>query len=171
METNYTRIFKREAVKKFHMRSKGQTLANIADSLKIPRSTLHGWIKKMDQGDLNSSSPSGGGGNEKSPYQWSFEERLNVLIGSNSLSGEDLGAYCREKGIFPHHLEAWKKEFIGLEKVGSCKDNRGEVKQLKGEIKGLQVELRRKEKALAEAAALLVLKKKVQKLWEEDEEL
>lgn len=82
-----------------------------------------------------------------------------------------MGSYCRQKGIFPHHLEKWKKEFIQLEKAGPSQDNRGEVKQLRGEIKELQVELRRKEKALAETAALLVLKKKVQKLWEEDEEL
>jgi len=171
MQTNYTKSFKIEAVKRFHMRKEEETLSFIADSMRIAKSTLYGWIKKMDQGDLNTSSPSGGGGIEKSPHQWGFEERLNALIGSNGLIGEELGSYCRQKGIFPHHLEKWKKEFIQLEQAGSSKDNRGEVKQLRGEIKELHVELRRKEKALAETAALLVLKKKVQKLWEEDEGL
>lgn len=171
MQTNYTKSFKIEAVKKFHMRKEEETLSSIADSMRIGRSTLHGWIKKMDQGELNNSSPSGGGEIEKSPYQWSLEERLNVLIGSNGLAGEELGSYCRQKGIFPHHLEKWKEEFIQLEKTTASKESRGEVKQLRSEIKELQGELRRKEKALAETAALLVLKKKVQTLWEEDEGL
>ena len=170
MQTNYTKSFKIEAVKKFYMRKAGQSLSSIANSLRIAKSTLREWIKKMDQEDLNSPSPSRGGKVEKSPYQWSFGERLNALMGSNGLSGEELGSYCRQKGIFPHHLEKWKEEFIQLEKT-NFKDNRGEVKQLRGEIKDLQGELRRKEKALAETAALLVLKKKVQKLWEEDEGL
>lgn len=169
MQTNYTKSFKIEAVKKFHMRKEEETLSSIADSMRIARSTLHGWIKKMDQGELN--TPSGGGEGEKSPYQRSFEERLNILMGSNGLVGEELGAYCRQKGIFPHHLEKWKEEFIQLEKTTTSKESRGEVKQLRSEIKELQGELRRKEKALAETAALLVLKKKVQELWEEDEGL
>ena len=45
-----------------------------------------------------------------------------------------------------------------------------ENKKLKNENKQLALELRRKEKALAEAAALLILKKKADLIWGVDEE-
>ena len=76
-----------------------------------------------------------------------------------SMDPEQVSAWCRENGIFPHHLELWKKEFTEKPpKPGS--QNRTRIKQLTDENKSLKKELQRKEKALAEAAALLVLKKK-----------
>ena len=105
---------------------------------------------------------------EKTPGQWTPEQKLLAVIDCESMDEERLSAYCREKGIFPHHVELWRKEFTeGSEKTAS--ESRAQIKQLKDENKHLKKELERKEKALAETAALLVLKKKVDRIWEDKE--
>jgi hypothetical protein len=79
-------------------------------------------------------------------------------------SGEALNAWCRERGLFAHHLTAWKAAFCSEEKaVPVTRELRG----LKDENEQLKRELLRKDKALAEAAALLVLQKKFRALWED----
>ena len=96
---------------------------------------------------------------EKTPGQWTPEQKLRAVIDCESMDEERLSAYCREKRIFPHHVELWRKEFTeSSEKTAS--ESRAQIKQLKDENKFLKKELERKEKALAETAALLVLKKK-----------
>lgn len=79
-----------------------------------------------------------------------------------------MNAWCREQGIFPHHLQAWRKDF----ETGTSETavSRSEWRDLKANYQTLQCELKRKEKALAEAAALLILQKKYQALWEEKDE-
>lgn len=106
---------------------------------------------------------------EKRPQDWTSSEKFEALLKVNNMSEEEINSYCRTKGIFSHHLEVWKKEFK-KEKSNKYQDKR-ETNALKAEIKALQKELRRKDKALAEAAALLVLKKKVHEIWGSDEEL
>lgn len=82
---------------------------------------------------------------------------------SAGLKGESLNAFCREQGIFPHHLDAWKQDFINSNSRPSPTTD----KSLRAELNQVKKELNRKEKALAETAALLVLQKKCQAFWEE----
>ena len=90
------------------------------------------------------------------PQDWRPEERLAALQKSYGLIGEDLNAWCREQGVFGHQLGQWK--------AGSClqsgpSDSRA-LQSLKADNHRLERELLRKDKALAGAAALLVLQKK-----------
>ncbi len=107
---------------------------------------------------------------EKRPQDWTLEERLNMIISCGALDDEALSELCREQGIYPHHVAQWKLDFAN----GSQSDNkpvsRNEVKTLKHENKALKKELNRKDKALAETAALLVLQKKVTEIWGSDED-
>jgi len=93
----------------------------------------------------------------KRPTDWTNAERLQALMASNGLEGEALKAFCRQQGLFSHHPDSWKIDFINL-KLWSNKPNTD--KALHDEIQQLKKELARKEKALAEAAALLILQKK-----------
>ena len=70
--------------------------------------------------------------------------------------------------IYPHHLKEWKTEFLSNNQ-GSEAVSRQEQKKLKQENKRLQKELNRKDRALSETAALLVLSKKCQAIWGEKE--
>jgi transposase-like protein len=100
----------------------------------------------------------------KRPEDWSPEERLAALQQSYSLLGENLNTWCRERGVFIHQLEQWKTDFCSQ---GDPEDKREEtrtLRALKEENQSLERELLRKDRALAEAAALLVLQKKFRAL-------
>ena len=106
------------------------------------------------------------------PKDWNTEERFDALVSSNNLRGPALGAYLRKTGLTTAHLAKWKQEFTRgnqLSKVGR-KPKDPEVKSLEKEVKFLKRDLRRKDKALAEASALLILKKKAQEIWGKDED-
>ena len=73
----------------------------------------------------------------------------------------------RKNGVKTEHLEKWNEE---LKAMAKSKDNNDELKKANKRIKELERELRIKEKALVEAAALLLLKKKVELFWGDEEE-
>jgi transposase-like protein len=68
--------------------------------------------------------------------------------------------------VYPHHLQSWRAEFERGESEATTA-TRQELRELKEQQKRLERELTRKDKALAEAAALLVLQKKFQALWKD----
>ena len=107
---------------------------------------------------------------EKSPQSWTAEQKLQIVIACESMDEGQANAHCREHGIYPHHVKQWRAEFLKLMTTPPKAANPARVKQLREENKSLKKELRRKEKALAEAAALLVLKKKAEGMWGTDED-
>ena len=107
---------------------------------------------------------------EKRPQDWTAEERLNVVITCGSLTDDAINQLCREKGIYPHHIKQWKNDFIKSNTAADKPKKHSDDKQFKNEIKSLQKELNRKNKALAETAALLVLQKKVNVIWGNSED-
>ena len=144
----------REAVlKKVLQGSKPQHA--IAKEFGVGQSTIGKWLRKYKRnGSINLNSK------EKRPKDWTAEERISALIETGSLSIEASIAWCRRKGIFIHNLKQWKNDAIFAMSSGATKKQSEEVKNLKQENKNLKKDLNRKEKALAETAALLVLKKK-----------
>ncbi len=93
--------------------------------------------------------------------QWTVERKARVLADAARLSGEELSAYLDREGVAFADFESWR---LSLEEGG-----RASVATNK-RIRKLERELARKEKALAEAAALLVLKKTVASLYHDDED-
>ena len=162
MQTKYTKSFKIEAVRKYFNRSIGESYKEVADNLSISKTTLFGWVKQMKNEKVEDVANNDH--IEKRPNDWSSSEKFEAILEVASMSEEKMNSYCRSKGIFSHHLQTWKEEFKSV-KITSRKDKK-ESCALKAEIKALQKELRRKDKALAEAAALLVLKKKSTKFGE-----
>jgi transposase len=104
---------------------------------------------------------------EKRPQDFSLEERLNLIIRCSGLGESEVSQLCRKEGIFPHHIKQWKADFT---KDQNRSNKTTESKKLKAEIKTLKREINRKDKALAETAALLVLQKKVQAIWGNEED-
>ncbi|MGZ8222800.1 MAG: transposase [Methylobacter sp.] len=97
------------------------------------------------------------------PQDWRPEERLRALQESHGLSGEALNTWCRERGVFAHQLAQWKTEFCTATSLCASREESQNLRTLKAENQRLERELNRKEKALAEAA-LLILQKKVRAL-------
>ena len=106
---------------------------------------------------------------EKRPQDWSLQDRLNIVISCASLDEAGISEFCRVQGIYPYHVKQWEQEFVNGTTANTQAKNQSQTKNLKNEIKGLRKELNRKDKALAETAALLVLQKKVTAIWGNDE--
>ena len=86
-----------------------------------------------------------------------------ALNESHLLQGPALYAWCREKGVFEHQLKQWREAFCSTTEPDP-RESRAELRELKVKHEQLQRDLRRKDRALAETAALLVLQKKFQAL-------
>jgi hypothetical protein len=87
-----------------------------------------------------------------------------------SLNEVELSAYCRRQGLYPEQISAWRDTCLQANASVSAKVDRAQHNAQTKKIKQLEAELRRKDKALAETAALLVLQKKVQAIWGEPED-
>lgn len=159
--STYSAAFREQALRKVLSRG-DRTIQSVADELNINVSALRNWIKRIVPKDRKPPQVK-----EKRPQDWTAAEQLIALHESHGLAGEALNAWCRERGLFTHHLESWRASFCGSDKEGLS--GAREWRSLKDENQQLKRELVRKEKALAEAAALLVLQKKFQALWEDED--
>ena len=98
-----------------------------------------------------------------------------MVLGTLGLNATELSAYCRERGLFSEHVDCWRQSAQNaiaqpLLAMSDQKDLQKWHHVDQRDIKRLKQELRRKEKALAEAAALLLAAKKIQAFWGEAEE-
>ncbi|QYG09529.1 hypothetical protein [Janthinobacterium sp. PAMC25594] len=82
----------------------------------------------------------------------------------------ELAAYCRRKGLLVEQLERWRSEVHTALSAGPNRVGSTERAIEKKRIRELERDLRRKEKALAETAALLVLSRKYEALWTDGED-
>ena len=91
---------------------------------------------------------------------------------SFSMNQVELAEYCRKKGLFKEQIEAWKKTCLSAneQEENRTRELATELKEEKKQACQLEKELRHKEKALAEAAALLLLRKKAHAIWGDQEE-
>lgn len=167
MSRKFTEGFKIQAVEKALNRSPEITLVEMAETLGVSRSALQRWITQSKNHILDTSlSPMPTmTQKEKRPQDWNCEERLKLIIESDGLSEEDTSEFCRSRGIFPHHIKEWKQQIITGSALPSEIKKQVPIKTLRNEIKALNKDLNRKNKALAETAALLVLQKKVNAIW------
>jgi len=106
----------------------------------------------------------------KRPNDWSAEDKLKLVMEAASLDDQHLGEFLRKKGLHQTHLEQWRVQMLdGLQNGFSKKKARQKKAEAK-RIRALEKELKRKNKALAETAALLVLKKKVHEIWGDEDD-
>ena len=144
-----------------------QSVAQISAELRIHVVTLYNWRKAWRlQGEVVPAS-------EKDPEGWGATDKFTVVLETAGLNATELSAYCRERGLYPEQVERWRQasQDANQKPVLTLKEQK-ELERLRAqdqkEIKRLKQELRRKEKALAEAAALLIASKKIQAFWGED---
>jgi transposase-like protein len=163
MSITYTPAFIEQALVKVYSRGE-RTIASIAKDLNLSHYTLKGWMRSRSKVQPKSLAGLGTSGQDKRPQDWKPEEQLLALHQTHGLSEEERNAWCRERGLFAHHLVAWQQALL----TPGSGATQQELRSLKDENQQLKRELVRKEKALAEAAALLVLQKKFRALWEDE---
>jgi len=159
----YTEAFKKAAVKKALL-TPDRSPRHTAKEIGISTSAIYNWIRVYGDDRSTKQRPS-----KKLPTDWTKEEQFDILLETSPLTEEALGAYCRQKGLYQHQLAQWREDFMKEKQQTNSSKGSAELKGLRAENKALKKELRRKEKALAEAAALLLLKKKADLIWGENE--
>ena len=164
----YSQEFKESLVKKV-LSSPKQTMSEIARQAQVSVSTLHTWVHRLkpaipaDGMTVNSIA--------KSSSHWTTAQRFQALLDTAGLEGDALSQHCRKHGLYKHQLDQWRKEFMSQpSNTKPPREHMNELKKLREQNKELQRELRRKEKALAEASALLLLKKKADLIWPVNED-
>jgi len=161
--------FKLKVVERALTRTKTETMSQIAQEYGLGYSTVTRWMSQVQQGTLTepSSIPPA---KETSPQDWTAQQKWQALVTYDGLDEQAKGPYCRAQGIYSHQLDAWRAAMMSTQDTEQRQRDKAEIRSLKGENKRLHRELARKEKALAEAAALMILKKKAAVLFGEGED-
>lgn len=143
-----------------------RTVCAVAQEEGISEATLYNWRKHVREQGL----PVPGSG--KQSDDWSGEAKLAVVVETAGLNETELGEYCRRKGLYPEQVKEWREGCVAGagNQLSRRQAEQAQRRHDKKRIKELERELRRKDKALAETAALLALRKKLNALWGEDED-
>jgi transposase-like protein len=160
MGNSYTDSFKESMVKKMTGPDAKNATA-LAEEVGVHQSTLSRWLR--DCGRFGSTGDRMN--TKKRPQNWTAEEKMEAVITYNAMDEQEQGLYLRGHGLYSVDIERWREEMLqALSKKPKQRDPKDR------RIRELEGELRRKEKALAETAALLVLKKKAQAIWGDSED-
>lgn len=142
----------------------------------ISQGTLSRWLRMAGMLEVVGTKPNTpdaatSTNNARRAQDWTPQEKLRVIAETAALSGDELGAYLRREGLHLEQLERWRvtvSEALDEKSIGRERDKRAGAD--KKRIRELERELQHKEKALAETTALLVLKKKFQMLFGDEED-
>lgn len=158
--SHYSTEFKASVLKRLEPPTK-DTVTSLSEELNISRSTIYQWIKAK-----NNNS-----GDSRPVHKWSSKDKFHAVLETATLTQTELAEYCRRKGLYLEDLNAWREQCIRANMTNSKNPLKleEELQKEKRRAKELEKELRIKEKALAETAALLVLRKKAQAIWGDPE--
>ena len=160
MYQRHSKEFKESIVQKIMMPG-GPTIMQIAEKNGLNHSSIRNWIKIY----ANQSSM-------KKSKEWSPERKLMAVAQSLTMTENEIGEFLRSNGLHTSELEEWKQLFYSaLKPVGRPKLD-PELVGLRADKKELERDLKRKDKALAEMSARVILLKKSHLLFgvnEEDE--
>ena len=145
-----------------------QPLSQIQQETGIPEGTLKKW--RADVRNKGIAAPAGAQQSE----QWSTRDKFLIVIGTATLSEIELAEYCRKKGLYVEQVKSWQDNCMqangGVAQELASLQRR--EKEREKELKQVRKELQRKDAALAETAAILVLRKKAEAIWGyQDEEV
>lgn len=148
----------------------------LSSQVNVPQATLSKWLRMAGADPSYVFTNNAHGYTQmariekfKRPNDWSAEDKLQVIIEASSIDDENLGAFLRRKGLHQIHLDQWRSQILDGLQNGSSKKKFRQKNDAAKHIRALEKELNRKDKALAETAALLVLKKKVQEIWGDED--
>lgn len=159
---SYSQELKDQIAKKM-MPPNNCSVADISRETGIGAATLYAWKKRLQaQGHVVPNK-------QTTADQWDARAKLAVVIQTAPMNAAERAAYCRERGLYPEQIDAWR-DAIETADWSNTADNRTQLTAERKKSRALEKELRRKEKALAEAAALLTLSKKARAIWGEDAE-
>lgn len=149
----YSKEFKDSIVTKIVNRG-DLSIAEVCTREGVKESSVYGWMKRDTLAVMKTKPKS---------KSWSAREKLQAVSETLSATDVETGVYLRKEGLHSQQIEEWRGQVLAslepVSKRSAAKDVRDD------RIKELEREILRKDKALAEASALLILQKKVSLIW------
>ena len=133
----------------------------------ISAATLHKWrAEARGKGQLLPDADAG-------PEGWSSRDKFAAVLETAVLNEADLAEYCRKRGLYPAQIAAWRSACEQANDWDRASTARlgWATKDEKKRVKDLEREIARKDRALAETAALLVLTKRAAAIWGDGEDV
>lgn len=165
---NYTDSFKSKMVQRLTAPN-AISASRLSKEVGVSQTSLSHWLKRARTVDPMTKEPSERTvptGNTRSAA-----EKVRIVMAAAALGPDELGAFLRREGVHEAELEQWRVAVVdaatsGLEGKAERSTRGADTKK----IRELERQIRRKDKALAETAALLVLQKKVHEIWGDGED-
>ena len=158
MKRSYSEDFKKSVVQKVLLPG-GPSVMEISKKIGVHHTSVRKW-KEMYA--MTASM--------KTSKKWTPEKKLKAVAETMSLTENELGEYLRKNGLHSNDIKEWKEEFLsGIKAPGRPKKD-PVLAKAQSKNKKLEKELRRKDKALAEMSARVVLLKKSHLLWGDPED-
>ena len=161
----YTQELK-DAVLVRMMPPNNESVKSISKDTGVSEQSLYKWRKKA-RIDGNATP-----GNGQPSELWSSEDKFLIVLETYAMNETDLAEYCRKKGLYKEQIDAWRSVCLNANtgELNQTKRLSQELKDEKRRMSVIEKDLRIKEKALAEAAALLLLRKKARAIWGDHED-
>ena len=161
----YSDEFKYSIIKKM-MPPDNQSVRQISRETGLSEGTLHKWKKEARSKGF--AMPSG----EQEVERWSTQDKFLIVMETSPLSEIEMAEYCRSKGLYVEQVLAWRDACMQANGGVAEQATRlqKELRQKERDLKKMEQELRRRDAALAETAALLVLRKKANAIWGDGED-
>jgi transposase len=160
VKNSYSEEFKRKLVTKLLLPG-GPTLMDLSREAGVHCTSLRHWVKFY--GSENTMN--------KKTKKFGPTEKFKILLETAALDDNQLGEYIRKNGLHSSQLDEWKQETLAALKSHAGRPQQDpEVKALKIKEKNLEKEIYRKDRALAEMSARIILLKKSHLIWGDAEE-
>ena len=158
MKSQYSPEFKQSVVQKIASPG-GPSVTEMAKKIGVHYTSIYGWVKEY----ANT-------GRMKKSKEWTPEAKLEAIIKTATMTENELGEYLRSQGLHSSDLDKWKQDFYCSQKTTGRPKIDPEIIELRNQEKQLSKDLRRKDRALAEMSARIVLLKKSRLIWGDSEE-
>jgi len=163
---SYTKKYVEDALQQL-LPPLNKSVTQLSKELNVSKNTIYSWKKvAREKGELIPNS------NSDRIKKWRKEDKLRIVIETFSMNEAELAKYCREHGLYTTDIGNWRKlletTFDNTSKPANILEL--ELKEEKNKVKSLKKDLDKKNKALAETAAILVLKKKINTIWGDPED-
>ena len=158
----YSAQFRNNALRKL-LPPQSKAVGEVAAEFGISTATIYGWKARMNNGTLQVDD-----GAQGARYR-QLAEKFSLLLESRGLADEQLGEWLRDNGLHSEHLGVWEQEVREAMTKGE-QQAREELRAAKKQIRDQQKEIVRKDKALAELAAIVTLQKKTALLFRDEQD-
>ncbi len=158
----YPKEFKEQVLKRL-LPPNAESVNRVAKETGVSHQTLRNWMQEAHIHDLVQSLP------PDPPSSLSTSEKFRIVVETLSMSETELSEYARKAGLYVTQIKEWRDICVNANATDDVQKRsmQKELKAVQKENSELRKDLRKKEKALAETAALLVLRKKAEAIWGE----